>query len=391
MVELWFGIVSITVFVVVILLRFLIGKRHQIEAKRINYDIAIFKHQLLELDSDLKHGIIMETEVEAARSEIARRLLRISNDSEDAAALTPLNSHQKLASIFIGLGVPIIASTLYFYLGSPNYSGTPYLDRNIHAERESQKRIEEGQKMAGLIKNLADRMKREPNDVRGWLLLGRTYLTMEREEEAIKALRKAVQISGEDPAVTIELAEALVIAADNKVNAEARKLFRNILSREARDPRARYYLALADAQNGNLRSALQGWVDLLAVSPPGAPWRETVNESIENAAKKLRIEAASVKPSLSAKLLGTRKINILPSQQPTSITRPNRTKIEAAELLTPNKRARMIRSMVDSLADRLRAEPDDLDGWRRLARAYQVLGEFKKAKEATAQIERLTQ
>ena len=391
MIELWFGIVSITVFVVVILLRFLIGKRHQIEAKRINYDIAIFKHQLLELESDLKHGIIMETEVEAARSEIARRLLRISNDSEDAAALTPLNSHQKLASIFIGLGVPIIASTLYFYLGSPNYSGTPYLDRNIQAERESQKRIEEGQKMAGLIKNLADRMKREPNDVRGWLLLGRTYLTMEREEEAIKALRKAVQISGEDPAVTIELAEALVIAADNKVNAEARKLFRNILSREARDPRARYYLALADAQNGNLRSALQGWVDLLAVSPPGAPWRETVNESIENAAKKLRIEAASVKPSLSAKLLGTRKINILPSQQPTSITRPNRTKIEAAELLTPNKRARMIRSMVDSLADRLRAEPDDLDGWRRLARAYQVLGEFKKAKEATAQIERLTQ
>ena len=81
MVELWFGIISITVFVVVTLLKFLIGKRHEVEAKRINYDIAIFKHQLLELESDLKHGIIMKTEVEAARSEIERRLLRISNEN----------------------------------------------------------------------------------------------------------------------------------------------------------------------------------------------------------------------------------------------------------------------------------------------------------------------
>ena len=193
MVELWFGIISITVFVVVTLLKFLIGKRHEVAAKRINYDIAIFKHQLLELESDLKHGIIMKTEVEAARSEIERRLLRISNDSEDAAALVPLNSHQKLASIFIGLGVPIVTSALYFYLGSPNYSDTPYLDRDIQAERENQKRVDEGQKMAGLIKNLADRMKREPNDMRGWLLLGRTYLTMEREEEAIEALRRLLK------------------------------------------------------------------------------------------------------------------------------------------------------------------------------------------------------
>ena len=333
----------------------------------------------------------METEVEAARSEIMRRLLRISNNAADAAEPRPFNSHRKIATIFMGLGVPVIASGLYFYLGSPNYRDIPYLDRDIQAERESQKRIKEGQKMAGLIKDLADRLEREPNDVRGWLLLGRTYLTMEREDEAVTALRKAVQFSGEDPTVTIELAEALVIAADNKVDIEARKLFKDILSREARNPRARYYLALADAQDGKLRDALQGWIDLLAVSPPGAPWHETVNESIETAAKKLQIDAASIKPSLSAKLLGVSKNNVRPTQQPSTITGPSRTEIDTAKQLTPNERARMIRSMVESLADRLKEEPDDLGGWRRLARAYQVLGETKKAKEANAQIERLSQ
>ena len=60
MAELWLGIVIITLFVVACLLRFLIRKPHEVKAKRINYDIAIFKHQLTELESDLKHGIIME-------------------------------------------------------------------------------------------------------------------------------------------------------------------------------------------------------------------------------------------------------------------------------------------------------------------------------------------
>ena len=49
----------------------------------------------------------------------------------------------------------------------------------------------------------------------------------------------------------------------------------------------------------------------------------------------------------------------------------------------------MIRGMVDRLAARLRDKPDDLEGWRRLARAYQVLGEAEKAREAQARVDAL--
>ena len=48
-----------------------------------------------------------------------------------------------------------------------------------------------------------------------------------------------------------------------------------------------------------------------------------------------------------------------------------------------------IRSMVERLADRLKDEPNDLKGWQRLARAYQVLGEKEKAEEALARIRAL--
>jgi cytochrome c-type biogenesis protein CcmH len=42
----------------------------------------------------------------------------------------------------------------------------------------------------------------------------------------------------------------------------------------------------------------------------------------------------------------------------------------------------MIRSMVDGLAERLRENPANVDGWERLLRAYVVLGEQDNVKEA---------
>jgi len=64
--------------------------------------------------------------------------------------------------------------------------------------------------------------------------------------------------------------------------------------------------------------------------------------------------------------------------------------MEAAQEMTADDRSKMIRTMVKRLADRLADEPDDLEGWKRLARAYEVLGETEKAKQAKARIEALT-
>ena len=55
--------------------------------------------------------------------------------------------------------------------------------------------------------------------------------------------------------------------------------------------------------------------------------------------------------------------------------------------MSPEQRSQMIRGMVASLAAKLEANPDDAEGWRRLARAYQVLGEDEKAKDASAKAE----
>ena len=58
--------------------------------------------------------------------------------------------------------------------------------------------------------------------------------------------------------------------------------------------------------------------------------------------------------------------------------------------MSPAERQAMIRGMVDRLAVRLDANPDDAEGWQRLARAYAVLGETAKAEAAAARAAALT-
>ena len=61
---------------------------------------------------------------------------------------------------------------------------------------------------------------------------------------------------------------------------------------------------------------------------------------------------------------------------------PDREELERASQMSPVQRQRMIRSMVERLAERLKKDPEDPDGWRRLAHAYRVLGESEKAANA---------
>ncbi len=124
-----------------------------------------------------------------------------------------------------------------------------------------------------------------------------------------------------------------------------------------------------------------------------APWGPVLRQQIERAARALDIDPATVKPSPGAAALvaarpGAREPP--PGAPPaTTPAGPGRADVEAAARMSDEERAAMIRSMVKRLADRLEENPGDREGWLRLARAYEVLGEAEKAGEARARAEAL--
>ncbi|MBI1778211.1 MAG: hypothetical protein HYR63_22980 [Proteobacteria bacterium] len=214
---------------------------------------------------------------------------------------------------------------------------------------------------------LASRLGHEPNDLEGWVLLGRTYATLLRYRDSEYAFGRALLLQPEDPELNAVYGQALVAAADGLVTSAAEAAFR----KGGDDPRSRYYLALARAQAGESSAAYDGWLSLLADSPSDAPWYDLVRSKLIEVARPL---GRPVPPTDRAEAPPTGGL----SRGPTS------EEIADAARLDPADRARMIANRVDRLAARLAQDESDIDGWIRLARSYAVLGRTGDARAALA-------
>jgi len=192
-----------------------------------------------------------------------------------------------------------------------------------------------GDDVRGLVAVLARRVLQTPDDARGWTLLGRGYLTLNDPSDAAAAFKRGLAVAA--PAQRADLlsayAEALTLAASGAVSPEAEAAFNDVLKSQPRDRAARFYLGQVAAQRGDNAQALALWESLLPDLPAGNPLRNLLVDRIAM----LRAETGTA-PDVNA--------------------------------------------MVEGLSRRLKSNPADANGWRRLVRAYAVLGQRDKAQQA---------
>jgi cytochrome c-type biogenesis protein CcmH len=184
-------------------------------------------------------------------------------------------------------------------------------------------------------------------------------------QTSANAYSRAIALGNNDPEVLGGYGEMLVLAADGIVGPPARTAFVSVLQRDPKNPIARYYLALADAQAGEPRRAITAWQALAADLPDDSPMRDAIGRRVADAAATAGIAAPQ-----------------LPQGQPAATPEPTQEQMKAAANMSPAQREQMIRGMVAQLAARMASAPNDPDGWLRLGRAYTVLGETDKAVDA---------
>lgn len=219
-----------------------------------------------------------------------------------------------------------------------------------------------------LTAKLAMKLSSNPKDVAGWTLLGRSYSVTGNKEKAIEAFDKALALSPDDAMLHVFYGEALVEFADNQVTPEARKFFLKAKNLQADHPGVKYNLALADFQDGKIKEAYDVWLKLAKVGVQDSPWAKKVGDKLSLAASKLGIDP----PTLPKQFQETRTPQSLPSALSVG-------DVQSANQMSPEERDQFIGSMVQRLAKRLEKEPNDLQGWMRLAKSYSVLGENEKA------------
>jgi cytochrome c-type biogenesis protein CcmH len=236
-----------------------------------NADLLVYRDQLAEIDHDRARGLLAEPEAEAARVEIARRLIGVAKKSADPEMDTGSPVRRRLASLAVLTVVPAAALLLYFSLGSPYLSEVSPRPAVTPASEQ----------VAMLIARIEKHLAEHPDDGRGWEVVAPVYARLDRTEDAVKARANALRLLGETAERQADLGEALVADARGVVTAEARKAFARADALEAHQPKARFFLGLAAAQDGRKDDAEKIWRELLAGAPQDAPYLPAVREALE--------------------------------------------------------------------------------------------------------------
>lgn len=323
---------------------------------RAEHDVEIYRDQLAELERDRARGLVTESQVEASRAEIGRRLLAADAAAEETPEEHAAPRTRAILAVVLAAAVPLAAGGLYVW------QGAPLGPAGMAAGTADARTAERDTDMTTLVERLAERMEERPDDARGWRLLGRSLSSLERHSEAARAYGRAAALLPADADLKSLQGEALAAANRGTVTEEAEHLFAAALTIDPGEPRAHFYLGLAALQKGDRGGALARWRALEAASPEDAEWLPMLRQRI-----------AGLAPETDAGMARG----------------PTREDVAAAREMLPEERARMIRGMVEGLAARLKEEPGDAEGWARLARSWRVLGEPEKERDALTALARL--
>ena len=307
---------------------------------------AVFRDQLAELERDLARGLIGAAEAEAARAEIARRILAGARDAK-AQESGPARAFGPKAGLLLAGAVLVVASGLYLTQGTPGLPGLPFAKRASAPPSAA---------LEARVRTLSAHLETQLEDAPAWAELGRTLMALGRAPQAAFALEQAVRLTGrQDAALLAAYTEARVWAIGGLISPEARRNFEAALALDPKEPRALYYLGLAALHDGDEAAARARWQEAEAVIPPDDPWHPRVRAALQALEAG---ETAALMPGPSAEA------------------------VRAVSEMTPEERQAMIAEMVGGLRARLEEAPEDMEGWLKLGQSYRVLEQPDEARYA---------
>lgn len=374
---LWWIIAALAMATVIPLLSPLL-KPPKTKMARIEYDLEIYRDQLTELEAEENSGAVNPQEIAESRREIERRIIRAS----DASKSLPDQRHtpSPLMAVGLAMALPAVATLIYASLGSPNVPShminkdeakKSHLDSNTTDPRQADS-------LDIMIQRLSKRLQKDENDVQGWVLLGRSYWTVGKFLEATKAYSRALELDANNPDLQVAYGRAILAEADGQVTPHARMAFERAYILNKRHIGARYYLAICDFQDGQFRSAYDRWLKIARELPLSSESRQEIITRLEEVADKLQVD-------LSKDLQTTKDATLekaAKTSRQTKFPGPTQDDIDNAATMSDDDRQAFIQSMVERLADKMVANPDDFNGWMRLGQAYQVLKNHNKSAAA---------
>lgn len=340
---------------------------------------AVLRDKLAQVARDRDAGLIGIDEAIGAEAEISRALIAASRETEAEGTGGPPRNGGWVGLALIATLVLGGSIGLYQINGSFDLPDQPLAARDIGPGGGIPTLLSEhdGSVVNEAILSLRARLKNDPGNADHWLLLARSYAAVGADAEAAAAYARLIDLRPTAIELRGDYAEALIRADDGFVGPKAVASFETMLADVPDDPRALYYLALHDVQDGDALKAVQGWIRILRTAPADAPYRPAIRTILETVIADADLDRAAL--DIPAEQAPPMQPGVQPEVQSGMQPGPSAEDVAAAAALPEDQQLEMIRGMVVRLETRLTEEPGDIEGWLRLARSRAVLGEPEQA------------
>ncbi|MGV6858698.1 MAG: c-type cytochrome biogenesis protein CcmI [bacterium] len=258
----------------VILLAPMLRKASGADIDRQAQNIAIAREQLAALEQDLAEGRLERAEYEVSKNELEQALASNLEASVDAGVILADRPKSKLGVLMVGVFVPLFSIGMYAIVGNPEMAS---------ADGAPQPRAEAGKQdvdVEAMLATLKSKLEEKPDNLKGWLMLGRSYMVLERYPLAVDAYARADELSPNQPEIMLPLADALAMQSNGQLQGEPERLIRKVLEIDPENEMGLWLSGMAAKQSGDDKSALAAWQKLYAKLPPGSPDQEEVGRLV---------------------------------------------------------------------------------------------------------------
>ena len=290
---------GIALCVAVVFLWVLLRERKPVtQASQAKANAKVYRDQILDLDREHDSGHISDQEWQQSRDELSLRLLEDTSAVDDPAAKT--EKPAIWTAVVLAVALPLGSMGMYMWVGQPEALNPLALKTPDQVDPKD---------LTKMAQTLAEKLQDKPDNLQGWVMLGRTYRTLENFDAALRAYDSALKLSDDDD-LKLERIEVIAMQRQGQFEGEPWNVIREVLQRDPQHFGALLTAGSASYAEGKFADALKYWEQARKPLDANNPDLQGLESAIATVRERLGMPPAKATPAATSGLNVTGQVNL---------------------------------------------------------------------------------
>jgi cytochrome c-type biogenesis protein CcmH len=273
-------------------------KKPMTQASQANANAKVYRDQILDLDHEHNSGHISDEEWQQSRDELSLRLLEDTSAVDDPAAKT--EKPAIWTAVVLAVALPLGSMGMYMWVGQPEALNPLALKTPDQVDPKD---------LTKMAQTLAEKLQDKPDNLQGWVMLGRTYRTLENFDAALRAYDSALKLSDDDD-LKLERIEVIAMQRQGQFEGEPWNVIREVLQRDPQHFGALLTAGSASYAEGKFADALKYWEQARKPLDANNPDLAGLESAIATVRERLGMPPAKAAPAAASGLNVTGQVNL---------------------------------------------------------------------------------